>query len=81
MTDIAEVQLIFGPNIAAPKEIYCLHFPSPPFGCEKFEDISEKKHKECLRRSVRSYIQHWAEVINVDVISPHFFAIFTYKLT
>jgi hypothetical protein len=63
LVDVVEIQLFFGASVTSPREMYVLHMP--PFrGSVNGEtiEINEKQHRECLRRTIRSFIHYWGEV-------------------
>lgn len=60
-TAIKEIQIL-GPSITSPKEVYSINFPFHKDRDCQGDIIPEKMRRECVRRAIRTYIQHWGEV-------------------
>jgi hypothetical protein len=58
---ISSVNILIGPTISTPREVFSLRFPSQDF-CERSIAPSERKRKNICQRVIRQMISHWSQV-------------------
>lgn len=57
---VEDAQIIFGPSVTSPKMIFSFHFP-PSRADNASTIITDKKRKACMRKVIRSFIEHWTD--------------------